>query len=362
MLFIDNETQRQVLKIEDCINIQDQAFRGLPTGAAIHRPRIDLYVPNEREDAYWRFGTMEGASKALGVFAIRMKSDVLTWPRDEAGNWTEEKYCVEPGTWCGLVWLFSTHNGEPLAILNDGIIQHMRVGAGAGLGAKYLAREDAHVVGMLGSGGMAHTSLMAFCAVRDIHRCHVYSPTKAHREAYAEEMSKELGIEVIAVDDARSAVQGADIVCIATDAMERVLDGAWLEPGMHVTNPGTGMGEDVVQRAGVIIRQGIGTWRPETGDHPQAWRGYVGGSPEEIARLPGPKAGYLVRGEYPSFTDLVNGEAPGRTSPEQITLYLDMGNQGLQFAAAGWLVYHKCREEGLGREIPTEWFLQDIRD
>ncbi len=238
----------------------------------------------------------------------------------------------------------------------------MRVGACAGLGAKYLARDDSHVVGMLGSGGMAHTSLMAFCAVRDIRRCQVYSPTRAHREAYAEELGEELGIDVVAVNDPRSAVQGADVVCIATDAMEQVLDAAWLEPGTHVTNPGTGMGEDVVQRADVIIRQGTGTWRPETGDHPQAWRGYVSGSPEEMDRLPGPKAGYLVRGEYPTFTDLVNGNAPGRTSPEQITLYLDNGNQGLQFAAAGYLVYQKCQEQGLGRQIPTEWFLQDIRD
>ena len=74
MLFIDNKTVEQVLSMEECIDAQDLAFRGLPSGSSVHRPRIDLYVPTEREDAYFRWGTMEGASKELGVFAIRMKS------------------------------------------------------------------------------------------------------------------------------------------------------------------------------------------------------------------------------------------------------------------------------------------------
>jgi alanine dehydrogenase len=112
-----------------------------------------------------------------GIFAIRMKSDVITWPRDEKGNWTEEKYCIQPGTFCGLIFLFSTMNAEPLAIINDAHIQHMRVGGGAGLGVKYLSRADSHVVGMLGSGGMAQTFLEAFRAVRDIQRVKVFSLT-----------------------------------------------------------------------------------------------------------------------------------------------------------------------------------------
>lgn len=62
---------------------------------------------------------MEGACRTLGVFAIRVKSDMATWP----GGLTEEKFCVEPGTFCGLVLVFSTRNGVPLAIINDGVLQ-----------------------------------------------------------------------------------------------------------------------------------------------------------------------------------------------------------------------------------------------
>src|SRR3712207_4393573 len=112
----------------------------------------------------------------------------------------------------------------------------MRVGGGAGIGTKYLSREDSHVVGMLGSGGMARTFLEAFTCVRDIKLCKVYSSTPENRERYAEEMSKELNIEVRAVDNPRDAISEVDIVSSATNSMKPVYDAEWLQPGQHVTN------------------------------------------------------------------------------------------------------------------------------
>jgi len=369
MLLIDNPTVLSVLSMEECINVQEQAFLGLPTGASIHRPRIDMYVPCDRDDGYWRWGTMEGASKDLGVFAIRMKSDIVTWPRHEDGTWTEEKYCIEPGTYCGLIFLLSTRNGEPLAIINDGHLQHMRVGGGAGLGAKYLARADAHVVGMIGSGGMARAYLQAFTCVRDIRKVRVYSPTKAHREAYASEMSGKLDVEIEPVSSAEEAVRGADIVSCCTDSNLPVVQSEWLEPGMHVTNlGGAELPHDVFARADVIVRQGqSGLPIPADDDRIQMGRGhspaaYIAGNEAEMKRLPPPAGGeFFGAAGYPSFVELARGEVK-RTQRDQVTLYLNGGNQGLQFAAVGSLVYKNCREQGLGRVLPTEWFLQDIRD
>ncbi len=371
MLFIDNETVRRVLTIADAIDSQDEAFRGLVDGGAIHRPRIDVYVPTGREEDYYRWGTMEGASRDLGVFAIRMKSDVVSWPEDENGNWTEEKYCVEPGTYCGLIFLFSTVNGEPLAIINDGELQHARVGAGGGLGVRYLSRPDCKVVGMIGSGGMARTYLRAFCNERPIEKVRVYSPTKKNREAYAAEMMDSLNIDVEPVDDPEAAVRGADIVSTCTDAMRPVIKGEWLEPGMHVTNlGGYELDETTFERANVVVRQGIGGARLMEDPRIQYGRGhspvaFIAGNEEEMKRLPpaGRRMGQFGSGPgYPSFTDLVNSVVPGRTSRDDITLYLNGGNQGLQFAAVGRVVYDKAREQGLGHEVPTSMFLQDIRD
>jgi alanine dehydrogenase len=378
MLLINNAQVAELLTMADCISAQEQAFRKLPSGGAIHRGRVDMYFPCEREDAYFRWGTMEGAND--DYFAIRMKSDIVSWPKDAAGNTTEDKYCIAPGTYCGLIMLISTRDGEPLAFINDGVLQHMRVGAGAGLGAKYLAREDAHVVGMLGSGGMARTFLEAFCCVRDIKECRVYSPTPANREAFATEMTARLGIDVRAVGSAREAVRGADILSSCTDAMSAVYDADWIEPGMHVTNLGFHeIPPAALARFDIAVRQGdvgldlVESERVQTGigHSPVA---FIGGTPEQMRRLPRKAAtdGIMVDSEaaatrrtgrlLPTFADLASGATSSRTHRDQVTFYRNNGNQGLQFSAVGGWVYAEARRRKVGREIPTEWFLQDVRD
>ena len=378
MLIINNELVSQLLTMQDCIRVQEEAFKKLPTGGAIHRPRIDMYFPCEREDGYFRWGTMEGAND--GYFAIRMKSDIITWPRDAADNWTEEKHCRESGTYCGLILLVSTRNAEPLAFINDGVLQHMRVAGGAAIGAKYLARADSYVVGMLGSGGMARTYLEAFKCVRDIKLCKVFSPTAGNREAFAREMSQRLGIEVRAVSDPREAVRGADILSSCTDSMQPVYDADWIEKGMHVTNLGRReMPDKAMEKFDLVVRQGTAGLQMRESERFQAERGlspaaYLGGTVEEMKRIPAknPQPGFggdspefMDRGkggDKPDFADLVSGKCHGRTSRDQVTFYRNVGNQGLQFSSVGGFVYAQARKLGKGREIPTDWFLQDIRD
>jgi alanine dehydrogenase len=236
MLMINNEVVAQTLTMRECIEAQEAAFAGLLHGKAIFRPRIDTYVPCDLEDGYYRFGSVEGASD--GVLAVRLKSDIVHWPKGADGSTSENKFCMQPGTFCGLVFLYSTGNGEPLAILNDGHLQHMRVGGAAGIGTRLLAREDASVVGMIGSGGMARTFLEAYAVVRKLTKVKVFSRTPANREKYAAEMSKLLGVDVVPVDSAREAVRGVDILSTCTDSIRPTVDPDWLEPGMHVVNLG----------------------------------------------------------------------------------------------------------------------------
>jgi alanine dehydrogenase len=378
MLIINNQDVAELLTMGDCIRVQEEAFKKLPFGGAIHRPRIDMYMPCDSPDGYYRWGSMEGAND--GYFAIRMKSDIITWPRDAQGNWTEEKYCREPGTYCGVIYLLSTRTAEPLAFINDGVLQHMRVGGGAGIGVKYLSRKDSHVVGMLGSGGMARTFLEAFTCVRDIRLCKIYSPNSLHREQFAEEMAKKLAIEVCAVDDPREAVRGVDILSSCTDSMKPVYDAEWIEKGMHVTNLGRReMPDTVMDKFDLVVRQGTAGLQMRQTERFQAERGlspaaFIGGSPEEMERIPekNPEPGFGgdspefgdrgKGGDKPEFADLITGKCKGRTGRDQITFYRNVGNQGLQFSAVGGWVYEVARKQGKGREIPTDWFLQDIRD
>lgn len=362
MLIIDNKVVSDVLTMRDCIRVQEDAFRKLPAGGAIHRPRIDMYFPCDRDDGYFRWGSMEGAND--GFFAIRMKSDVITWPKTQDGGWTEDKYCIRPGAYCGLIFLLSTRNAEPLAFINDGVLQHMRVGGGAGIGTKYLSREDSHSVGMLGSGGMARTFLEAFACVRDVQLCKVYSPNPENRERYAEEMSKRLKIEVRAVDSAREALRGVDIVSSATDSMKPVYDAAWLEPGQHVTNLGRReMPDAAMNRFDVVVRQGTAGLQMKQTERFQAERGlspaaFIGGSLDEMKRIPakneqpgfgGDAPEFADRGkggDKPEFADLVTGKCSGRTGRDQITFYRNVGNQGLQFSSVGGWVYSEAKKMG----------------
>lgn len=368
MIFVHNDVALQLLTMKDCIEVQEKAFAGLENGESMHRPRIDMYVPCERKDAYYRWGTMEAAND--GIFAIRMKSDIISWPNDPKKGWTEDKYCMRPGNWCGLVMLFSSQTGEPLGFVNDGEVSRFRVGGGAGIGARHLAKKNASKVGMLGSGGMARAYLEAFCVVRPIRSCKVYSPTKANREAYARQMSKHLNIDVVAVDNPEEAVRGADIVSSCTDTMSATVNADWLEPGMHITDLGEEEIDDAcLDRIDVKIRQGDGGLPlPETprikkliGHSPVA---YIAGTEEEMKRLPGkPKLKHnKVDYGWPNYCDLINGRAKGRENDKQITFYHNFGNQGLQFSSVCGHIFRKAKELGVGREFPTEWFLQDIRD
>jgi hypothetical protein len=148
-----------------------------------------------------------------------------------------EKVAAAPNNrYVGLVLLFSVENGEPLAILPDGVMQRMRVGAANGLGIKYLARKNAKSVGILGSGWQAGAQLMAASAVRDIETIRCFSPNPQSREAFAGGMSAMLGVEVLPVGLPEEAIQGADIVMCATNSIDHVFFKRWIEPGMHLSS------------------------------------------------------------------------------------------------------------------------------
>ena len=362
MLLINNQEVERLMDMKSCLEALEAGYDDLLKGDAVYRPRLDVWVPCERPDGYYRWGTMEGASRKIGVFAIRMKSDIVHWP----DGITEEKYCTKPGTFCGLIMVFSVRNGEPLAIINDGVLQHMRVGGCGGLGVKYLAREDASVVGMFGSGGMARTYLMAFHEVRKLKKVKVYSPTRANRETYAKEMSEKLGLEVVPVDSPEMAVRGSHIVSACTDSTRTVFDEPeWLEEGAHITCVrACEIGPKVVKRCDISIKLGRNT--VDTMDEGMVRLhgnvGYIAGQPEERSRIPNPEVDNYRGGFFKYFMDLKAGKVPGRANSRQITFFINAGTQGLQFAACAGKVYQLAKEKGLGRELPTEWFLQDVRD
>ncbi|MFQ5683528.1 MAG: ornithine cyclodeaminase family protein [Candidatus Binatia bacterium] len=365
-LILNNEDVASVLTMRTTIEALENSYKELVREEAVCRPRIDMQIPTRDPHKMYQWGTMEGGS-ASGYFAIRMKSDVI-YEREYEGARTQEKYCVRPGKFCGLILLIDIHNGEPLALLNDGVLQHMRVGADSGIGVKYMAREDSEVVGMIGAGGMARSHMEAFTLVRSIKRLQVYSPTKTNRDKYAGEMAERFGIEAKALDNPRDVYKGADIIAGCTDSAVPIIVGKWLETGTHVTCIGGKPDEDTHERIDVSLRLGTAPapWGlPELrlADEYMTYAAATKGASGFKMK----KAGHRGRGAVAEdkavlLAELLNGGKKGRISPRQIT-FSERGNiQGAQFFGVAGKVYELAKAKGLGREIPTDWLLQNVRD
>jgi alanine dehydrogenase len=372
MLLISNEDTKQVLDMKIAMDAVWGAYNEFWKDEAVCRPRIDIRIPVSDPKRFYQFGTMEGGSTS-GYFATRIKSDVI-FEDVYGGTQTREWYNTRPGKFCGLVLLFSIENGELLAILNDGYLQHLRVGADSGIGSRAMSRENSEMLGIIGSGGMARAAVAAITLVRPIKLVQVYSPTKTNREQYAREIAAQYEIEVRPVDSMEAVFGGADIIAECSDAVIPTLHGLNLAPGMHIEKLGSGtMDSDTRGKIDRVLQFGRA---PTPLDLPE-WGAGEGGIVAYLAR-PGDTAERSSSGArggradralhaFPEekkvyYRELLSGAKAGRSNEMEIT-YSQRGNlQGLQFFPIAGKVYEAAKEKGLGREIPTDWFLQDIRN
>src|SRR6266540_1067031 len=233
MLLITDPEVRQVLKIRDCIEAMERAFAEEARGIAVNRPRTRYKVPPDLDKPGYMANIIPGAVPSSGVAALRYDSTIVQ-ERVVAGGKRMDFPSPLKRSW-GFVLLFSLQTGEPLALIHDFSLSGIRVGATTGIVHRALAKKDAKVVGIFGSGNEARTNLEAICCVRAIERVKVYSSTKEHRDRFAEEMTERLNVEVQAVSSPEVVVKGSDIVMCATNSSQPVFDGNWLEPGQLVT-------------------------------------------------------------------------------------------------------------------------------
>jgi ornithine cyclodeaminase/alanine dehydrogenase-like protein (mu-crystallin family) len=353
-LILSNDDVARVLTMPDCLSVLEQAYRDLHAGDAVTRRRSDCLTPTVREDATYGFKTMDGVIPSQGVAAVRLNSDIVTWPTVD-GNQRRVKIPAAPNTrWTGLILVFSTSTGEPLAIMPDGVVQRFRVGATNGLGAKYMAREDAAVVGILGSGWQAGTQLMAICAVRDIKEIRCFSPNAKHRVQFAQEMTDALDAEIVPVGSAAAAIGGADIAMCASNSIEAIFFDKWLAPGMHVSAIKIPEIDGAALHKADRVGLHLGQIAPETviangafpSDH-AAGRGWSAHQNFDFAACP-------------KLPEMIVGDVKGRQGSDEITCFINDLGLGLQFAAVGGLVWQKALDGGIGNDVPTDWFTEDV--
>jgi len=353
-LILSNDDVEKLLTMRDCIEVMEEAYIELAEGRGVSRTRSDCFTPTARADALYSLKSMDGVAPKLGVGAVRINSDIVTWPK-RGNNMRREKVPAAPNNrYVGLVLLFSVESGEPLAILPDGVMQRMRVGAANGLGIKYLARENAKSVGILGSGWQAGAQLMAACAVRGIETIRCFSPNPQSREAFAAAMRTSLGVEVVPVGQPEEAIEGADIVMCATNSIDHIFFERWIEPGMHLSS----IKRPEIEAKAIKRADRVAIHCNEPSPIHDAAKGVL--IEERVEGRGWQLAEDVDFKTLPTLPELVVGRVEGRRSDAEVTCFINNIGLGYQFAAAGSVVYRKAKELGLGLELPTDWFTEDV--
>ena len=349
VLVLKNHQMENLLPMAEEIDAIELAFRELGQGKAMLAPRARLRTPWKEEGGQYYFNNIMGLVPGMKSMALRIDSSFSK--EIEVGG---SKRRVYPGDFIGLVMLFDMDTCKILAIMDDHYISTMRVGATSAVASNYLARKDASIMALLGSGEQAKTQVTAHACVRKLTKVKVYSPTKANREKFAKEVSAETGVEVIPMDSAEAAVRGSDIVTAATNTVDPVILGKWIEPGMHLNSivggdgflPRKELDDEAVLKAHLIV----------VGYKAQI---FLDKQAEFHDRL---ERGLVKAEDLRELGELVNGDCRGRQSEQEITFFKNNTGMGIQFAVTARKMYDKAKEKGIGTELPLELFMTQRGD
>jgi ornithine cyclodeaminase len=235
-----------------------------------------------------------------------------------------------------IVAVFDPETGTPEAVMDGEVVTAMRTAACSALSARLLAREDASVLAVLGTGVQARAHAEAVRRVRPIGEVRIAGRDPGKVRALAEELG------AVAFDSYDDAIAGADIVCACTHSPDVVVRGIALDAGTHVTSVGVNphgreLDADALARALVVVESRAAAVEPfPVGSNDLAWAIRDG--------IIGP--GHI----HAEIGELVSGARPGRTNADQITVYKSVG-VAAQDAAAAALVLRTARERGLGTEV-----------
>ena len=240
-----------------------------------------------------------------------------------------------------LIAVFDPDDGRPLALLDGTAITALRTGAGSALATRLLAREDVATLAILGTGVQARAHAAAVTRVRAFAEVRVAGRHPAKTAALAEELAAGLDVPVRAAPSWSAACDGADVVCATTHPHEPVVRLEWLAPGAHVTSVGFNPEGREVDDATVAAALVVVESRTAALSDPPA------GSPDLLDSM---ARGTLDPARVVEVGELVAGDRPGRTAPDELTLYKSVG-VAVQDAAAATLVLAAARERGAGREV-----------
>jgi len=315
-LLLSEEDVKQILTMPMALAAVEDSFRRLADGSALLHSRQRLHLPGK---SYLHY--MAAADATSGYMGMKIYTSSGVGLRF-------------------LVPLFHVDSGELLALIEADYLGQIRTGAASGVATRLLARPDAARIGIIGTGLQSRTQLEALSLVRTITGVHAFSRNPEQRERFAKEMTAQLGLPVVAVATALEAVRGADIVVTSTTSTDPVLDGSWLAPGMHVNAIGANFPQKheldgaAIRRCDIIVADSREQSKMESGDLIQMYG-------DDKRRW----------SSVTELAEIVAGKTPGRSNPEQITLFKSNGIAIEDIVVAG-RIYELARERGMGRQVP----------
>jgi ornithine cyclodeaminase/alanine dehydrogenase-like protein (mu-crystallin family) len=323
MLIISHSEVRELLPMRDCMEVVAEALSDLARGAGLQPLRAGILLPHRQGVLAWMPGAL-ASGKHFGVKILSVFENAA-----EMGF----------GSHQGGVLIFDPENGRPLAMAEAGAITAVRTAAVTALATDHLARRNAVVLAILGSGTQARSHVEAMLEVRPIAQVRIWSRTRASAELLADEESGRCGVPIDAVSDVAAAVEGADIICTTTSAREPILPGALLTDGMHVNAVGASVPSWRELDTEVVRRSRLFTDRRESltneaGEYRLALREGVIDDDHLQAEL----------------GEVLIGMHPGRASDNEITLFRSLG-LAVEDLAATRLVYERAVERGIGTEV-----------
>lgn len=315
-LLLTEADVKAILTMPMALDAVEDSFRRLADGAAVSHSRQRLHIPGK---GYLNY--MAASDSAGGYYGLKLYSSSREGMRF-------------------LVPLYSAESGELVALIEADYLGQVRTGAASGVATRVMAREDARTAGIIGTGLQARTQLEAVVLSRKLERIRAFSRDPQRRERFAREMTAQLGVPVSAVSSAEEAVRGADILTTSTTSIVPVVEGRWLERGMHINAIGVNFAQkreldaEAVRRCDMIAADSREQSKLEAGDLIHAFG-------EDASRW----------AEVRELSDIVAGKAPGRTGRDQITLFKSNGIAIEDVVVAG-RIYELARERGMGRDVP----------
>jgi alanine dehydrogenase len=315
-LHISEAEVRQVLTMPMALEAVEEISRKQATGEVLVHPRRRFELPS---GGFFHY--MAAADFSAGFLAMK-------------------QYTFVRGKIRFLVPLYEIASGDLVAMMEADYMGQLRTGAASGVATKYLARREASVAAIIGTGGQAKTQLEAIAAVRKLKSARVYGRNAERRKKFCEEMSARIGLTVEPANSSAEAARGAHILCTATTASYPVVSGADLASGLHINAIGANhahkreLDDEAVAGADVIVVDSVEQSRQEAGDLIIAFHG------AEICWTGVKK-----------LSDVVAGKVSGRTSDTEVTLFKSNGIASWDLAVA-MRVYAQAREKKLGRELP----------